>query len=257
MNFMDTWHQLYAQHTDIVFWPSAYGGGMPIRAYAKLYHYAIVPTGWGDITDSSGRIAAGLSQEATGIFTASLDLDTTWFHTNFNSFDKILADYKGDIVQETLPGYCATDGNCSSTGDMLFESGFVVLSRTDAGYKKGVSVRALKDTYGLIDLATYQHQSRHAINMQRMTAAPGVEQWPYHTNGHPPVHDHNHDHADASRAAHVRSHTAAAHVRSHTAAADLRKVVGKGGSTDPEARVIVAQSAFVKAEGSRGRRGVE
>ena len=33
MNFDDTWHQLYAQHTDIVFWPSAYGGGMPMRAY--------------------------------------------------------------------------------------------------------------------------------------------------------------------------------------------------------------------------------
>jgi hypothetical protein len=45
MNFMDTWHELYAQHVDIVFWPSAYGGGMPIRAYAKLYHYAIVPAG--------------------------------------------------------------------------------------------------------------------------------------------------------------------------------------------------------------------
>jgi predicted amidohydrolase len=24
-NFMDTWHELYAQNADIVFWPSAYG----------------------------------------------------------------------------------------------------------------------------------------------------------------------------------------------------------------------------------------
>ena len=63
MNFDDTWHQLYAQHTDIVFWPSAYGGGMPIRAYAKLYHFAIVPAGWGDITDITGNIAEGLVQD--------------------------------------------------------------------------------------------------------------------------------------------------------------------------------------------------
>ena len=42
---MDTWHQLYAANADIVFWPSAFGGGMPLRAYAQLYHYAIVPAG--------------------------------------------------------------------------------------------------------------------------------------------------------------------------------------------------------------------
>eukprot|EP01050_Picozoa_sp_SAG11_P038106 SAG11_NODE_15381_length_580_cov_0.777547_1_plen_101_part_01 len=88
--------------------------GMPIRAYAKLYHYAIVPAGWGDITDQHGRVAPGLAQESTGIFTATLDLDRTYFHVNFNSFGKILADHKGDIVQETIPSYCATAGNCSS-----------------------------------------------------------------------------------------------------------------------------------------------
>ena len=183
MNFMDTWHQLYAQYTDIVFWPSAYGGGMPIRAYPKLFHYAIVPAGWGDITDMHGNVAPGLRQEAEGIFTTVLDLDTTYFHTNFNNFDHILADHKGDIVRETIPGYCGTPGNCSSTGDILDESGFVVLSRTDAGYAKNVSVRALKDKYGLMDLRTYQHQSRRAINMQRMTAAPGVSDWKYNRDG--------------------------------------------------------------------------
>ena len=36
MNFDDTWHQLYAANVDLVFWPSAYGGGMPIRGYAQV-----------------------------------------------------------------------------------------------------------------------------------------------------------------------------------------------------------------------------
>ena len=67
-----------------------------------------------------------------------------FFPLVFLSCSKILSEHKGDIVQEALPGYCSTEGNCSSTGDLLVESGFVVLSRTDAGYKKGVSVRALK-----------------------------------------------------------------------------------------------------------------
>ena len=55
-------HELYAQHTDIVFWPSAYGGGMPIRGYAKLYHYNIVPAGWGDITDTRGLVPSDHTQ---------------------------------------------------------------------------------------------------------------------------------------------------------------------------------------------------
>jgi hypothetical protein len=89
---------------------------MPLRAYAKLYHYAIVPAGWGDITDITGEIAQGTVQEAAGIFTATLDLDRTLFHINFNSFDKLLADYNGLIVQETVPGYCETLGNCTHVG---------------------------------------------------------------------------------------------------------------------------------------------
>lgn len=76
---MDTWHELYAQHVDIVFWPSAYGGGQSIRGYAKLFHYNIVPAGWGDITDTRGLVASDQKQEADGIFTATIDNDKTWY----------------------------------------------------------------------------------------------------------------------------------------------------------------------------------
>ena len=177
---MDTWHQLDAMHTDIVFWPSAYGGGLPIRSYAKLYHYPIVPAGFGDITlGTSVVVAPSAKQEVPGVFTATLDLDRTVFHVNFNDFSNILNDHKGLIVQESVPGYCTTPGNCSSTADMLAASGFVVLSRTDAGYAANVSVRALIAEYNLTTLRTYQHGARRAINMQRMQAAPNTHAWPY------------------------------------------------------------------------------
>jgi len=55
----------------------------------------------------------------------------------------------------------------------------VLLARTDAGYARNVSVKALAKAYGLTTLREYQHGARRAINMQRMTAAPNVKQWPY------------------------------------------------------------------------------
>ena len=87
----------------------------------------------------------------------------------------MMSDHKGDLVFESAPGYCSTDGNCSAVGDIIQESSFFLVARTEAGYQKGISVRALKDQYGLTDLATYQHQARHAINMQRMTAARATQ----------------------------------------------------------------------------------
>ena len=56
------------------------------------------------------------------------------------------------------------------------------LARTDAGYAKGISVRALMKQYNLMDLSTYQHGARHAINMQRLEAAPVRLHDLYHTS---------------------------------------------------------------------------
>ena len=218
---------------------------MPIRGYAKLFHYNIVPAGWGDITDTRGLIPSDHKQEAPGIFTATLDLDKTWFHSNFNDLSKMMNDHKGDLVFESAPGYCSTDGNCSSVGDILQESSFFLVARTDAGYQKGISVRALKDQYGLTDLATYQHQARHAINMQRMTAAPSVSTWPYATNG--------------SSAARSLSKWGDKMALEPENVEDLRQGGSFEGyvmSTEPEIRAFESSGVFHKAEGSRGWRGV-
>ena len=234
---------------DIVFWPSAYGGGMPIRGYAKLFHYNIVPAGWGDITDTRGLIADGQKQEAPGIFTAVIDNDKTWFHANFNgALNKMMSDHKDDLVFETAPGYCSTDGNCSSVGDIIQESSFFLVARTESGYKKGLSVRALKDQYGLTDLNTYQHQARHALNMQRMTAAVSPNYWPYATNG-----------SSASTAADTAERGEEV-TEVEEVVVDLRRGGSFDGyvmSTEHEQRAVESRTDFLKAEGSRGWRGVE
>jgi hypothetical protein len=140
------------------------------------------------------------------------------------------------------------------SSDLLGESGFVSLVRTDAGYAKGISVRALMGRYSLTRLSTYQHQSRHAINMQRMTAAPNVAAWKYNRDGHPnpttmSVEEHHTDDVSELPRAEVA-----------TAEHDLRKLSvaapDGGWSREAEHSVLVNSSDFVRAKGSlAGMRG--
>jgi len=149
MNFDDTWHQLYAANVDLVFWPSAYGGGMPIRGYAQVYHYNIVPVGWGDITDITGQVAQGLHAVVPKkMYMATLDLDRTYTHDDFVSAT-VNSIVQNDCQNGTLceflyvPEHCSVEGHCSKTADLVRESGFYLLARTDKGYEQGLSVRAL------------------------------------------------------------------------------------------------------------------
>jgi predicted amidohydrolase len=59
MNFQEAWFSAYAQDVDVMLWPSAYGGGMNMRAYAALFGLRVIPAGIGDITDITGRVAEG------------------------------------------------------------------------------------------------------------------------------------------------------------------------------------------------------
>eukprot|EP01050_Picozoa_sp_SAG11_P020225 SAG11_NODE_3373_length_2491_cov_2.115385_1_plen_593_part_10 len=170
----DTWHQLYAANVDLVFWPSAYGGGMPIRGYAALYHFNIVPVGWGDITDITGQVAQGLHAVVPQkLYMATLDLDRTYTHDDFVGarVQRLVADHQGLVEFLTVPEYCAVAGHCSQQADLVRESGFYLLGRTEEGYAQGVSVRALLQQYNIESLRQYQHRSRAAINMQRQAAA--------------------------------------------------------------------------------------
>ena len=151
LNFAELWHEADALDADIVFWPSAYGGGMPLNAYAMLYHYYIVPVGWGNIIDITGENMNNVIKPRDGMFITTLDLDRTLIHTNFNTekVAKLLEEHKGEVVQEHYYN---------------MESWYLLKS-----VKSGVSVRELCKKYKIETLRQYQHRSRRQINEVRKT----------------------------------------------------------------------------------------
>ncbi len=152
LNFPELWHECDAKAVDIVFWPSAYGGGSPLNALAILYHYYIVPVGAGNIIDITGETVENIDTPQPKQFIATLDLDRTFSHHDFNreKVDKMLEEHKGEIVvernlsQEDLAPW------------WLFKA-----------VKPGVRVRELLKKYKIESLREYQHRSREQINQVR------------------------------------------------------------------------------------------
>lgn len=152
LNFAGLWHECDARDVDIVFWPSAYGGGSPLNAYAILYHYYIVPVGAGNIIDVTGKTMEDIEKPRPKQFIATLDLDRTFAHHDFNGkkVKKMLKEHKDEIrVERNL-----------SKEDLapwwLFKA-----------VKPGVRVRELLKKYKIETLREYQHRSRKQINKAR------------------------------------------------------------------------------------------
>ena len=152
LNFPELWHECDAKDVDIVFWPSAYGGGSPLNAFAILYHYYIVPVGAGNIMDITGKPVEKVDTPRPKQFIATLDLDRTFAHHDFNrkKVEKMLEEHKDEIVvernlsQEDLAPW------------WLFKA-----------VKPGVRVRELLEEYKIESLRAYQHRSRKQINQAR------------------------------------------------------------------------------------------
>lgn len=146
LNFAELWYEADAMDVEAVFWPSAYGGGMPLNAFAMLYHYYIVPVGWGNIIDITGAEMTDARRPREQMFVATLDLDRALIHTNFNSekVAKLLAEHEGEVIQERFY-------------DM--ESWYLLRA-----VKPGVSVRELCREYEIETLRQYQHRSRRQID---------------------------------------------------------------------------------------------
>lgn len=151
LNFAELWHEADALDAEIVFWPSAYGGGMPLNAFAMLYHYYIVPVGWGNIIDITGENMTNAREPRKSLFLAELDLDRTFIHTNFSGekVDRLLGEHEGEIVQERF---------------YEMESWYLLQA-----VKPDVSVRDLCQEYEIETLRQYQHRSRQQINQIRQT----------------------------------------------------------------------------------------
>jgi hypothetical protein len=146
LNFAELWHEADAQNAEIVFWPSAYGGGMPLNAYAMLYHYYIVPVGWGNIIDITGENIKDVISPKENLFITDLDIDRTFIHENFtgDKVKKMLDEYTGEILIEK---------------HYTMEAWWLLKSIND-----NISVRKLCREYEIETLREYQHRSRSQIN---------------------------------------------------------------------------------------------
>jgi hypothetical protein len=180
VNFMESWHEAWLQGAQVVIYPSTYGSGFSLRAYAALYQYYVVPVGWGDITDITGQVMRNITQEWEGAFTAVIDTDRVMLHENFNGrVSSLLWAHKGKVVKETLPEYCYFYGHCAEQADILGQSAYILLSRTEEGVRKNVSVRSLLARYNLRPYWDYKVGAQRALSMQRMYALPDVRPYPY------------------------------------------------------------------------------
>lgn len=146
LNFAELWHEADALDAEAIFWPSAYGGGMPLNAFAMLYHYYVVPVGWGNIIDITGEEMTDVRRPREQMFVTALDLDRTLIHTNFNGekVAKLLAEHEGEVVQERF---------------YEMESWYLLKA-----VKPGVSVRELCREYEIETLRQYLHRSRRQID---------------------------------------------------------------------------------------------
>ena len=149
LNFAELWHQADLLEVDVVFWPSAYGGGSPLNAYATAYHYYVVPVGEGNVIDSTGKTLEQVEKPRPQQFIATLDLDRTFVHTNFNTekVKRLLQEHAGEVEQEHF---------------FSMESWHLLRA-----VKPGVRVRELCKQYGIETLREYRHRSRREINEAR------------------------------------------------------------------------------------------
>jgi hypothetical protein len=122
---------------------------MPLNGYAMIHNYYVVAVGWGNIIDIFGKTIDKVEKPRPQQFIATLDLDRTLVHTNFNETKvaKLLREHQGEVVQERL---------------LDMESWYVLRS-----LKPGVLVRDLCKQYQIETLREYRQRSRTQINDAR------------------------------------------------------------------------------------------
>ena len=148
-NFPELWQECCDKDVEVVFWPSAYGGGVPLNGYAMIHNYAIVPVGAGNIMDMMGKTVQDVEKPMPRQFIATLDLDRTIIHKDFNKdkLDNLLKEYKDRIVVEE---------DCGMEGWWWLKS-----------TEPGLRVRDILPKYKIETLRQYRERSRVQINEAR------------------------------------------------------------------------------------------
>lgn len=151
INFPAVWSDLRLAEADLVIWPSAYDGGAVLGAYATIHHYYVLScTQSGDsrLYDPTGRRIAGLTHPEIRATIFDVDLDTGFYHENFNldGLERLMADHSAEIEVERL----------------LPEQWIVLRSR-----RPDISARALAKKYDMEELRHYVARSQQAIDQRR------------------------------------------------------------------------------------------
>lgn len=151
LNFDEVWQEAERKGAEIVFWPSAYGGGLPLSGYAMIHNYYIVAVGNGNMIDLTGREIEPATRPRPQQAIATLDLDRTLVHDNFNEqkVARLLREHAGEVEVE-----------------QRFDAEAWRLLRA---VKPGVRVRDLCRQYQIETLREYRHRSRQQINAARQT----------------------------------------------------------------------------------------
>ena len=76
-NFDEVWAAAERKGAEIVFWPSAYGGGIPLNGYAMIHNYYLVAVGRGNMIDILGKTIENVQKPKPQQFIATIDLDRT------------------------------------------------------------------------------------------------------------------------------------------------------------------------------------
>jgi len=151
INFPPLWDRADELGADIVFWPSAYSGGMPFRAYSMLHHYYIVTsTQNGDamFVDITGEVIRHSRNSNPPVTVVELDLDRALFHENFNSakMRRLLREHREEVTMRHFAE----------------EQWYLLESSAE-----GVRVRELAKKYGMETLREYCWRSRRQIGVLR------------------------------------------------------------------------------------------
>ncbi len=151
-NFDELWQEAERKGAEMVLWPSAYGGGLPLNGYAMIHNYYIVAVGQGNMIDIFGKTIENVEKPLPQQFIATVDLDLTLVHKDFTGekVAKLLREHKGEV--ELVP----------NVGEM--EAWYLLRA-----LKPGVRVRDLCKQYQIETLREYRHRSRQQIDERRKT----------------------------------------------------------------------------------------
>jgi beta-ureidopropionase len=153
INWPQEWRTLKEEGAEIIFWPSAYEGGLPLRSRALDHHYYVVSAVTAmhsRIIDVTSRILAETGPYRD-IVEAKLDLERVVFSTDYN--------------ERQLPAIQARYGRSVTVETCLDEDIFTLESQRD-----DLCVDDIIREFGLVPWCDYIARSADAQASQRLGA---------------------------------------------------------------------------------------